>query len=88
MTKKPESNTDWSAATWKGSRLQQHREFHALPLTRKLELIEEMSEFASALGATQKANEPSLAAHDTRVAYPLRQEPESDKPPCPGDSAK
>ena len=31
--------------TGKGSRLQQHREFYALPFRRKLEIIEEMENF-------------------------------------------
>lgn len=47
MTGKSDDETDWSVTTWKGSRLQQHRAFHALPFARKLELIEEMSESAS-----------------------------------------
>ncbi|HEX9783094.1 MAG TPA: hypothetical protein VGA56_10260 [Opitutaceae bacterium] len=46
MTKKPDDPIDWSLTTWKGSRLQQHREFHSLPFARKLELIEQMSETA------------------------------------------
>jgi hypothetical protein len=33
---------DWSLTTWKGSRLEQHRAFQALPFRRKLELVEEM----------------------------------------------
>lgn len=47
MTGKPDDSIDWSLTTWKGSRLQQHQEFHALPFARKLELIEQMSETAS-----------------------------------------
>jgi hypothetical protein len=44
MTSDEESKIDWSLTTWKGSRLQQHREFLALPFRRKLELIEEMDD--------------------------------------------
>ena len=43
MTARPDDPIDWSLTTWKGSRRQQHREFHALSFPRKLELIEEMS---------------------------------------------
>jgi hypothetical protein len=57
MTGKPEG-PDWSAATWKGSRLQQHRAFHALPFARKLEIIEEMGEFAAQFNPGAKAAEP------------------------------
>lgn len=46
MTADEESDIDWSLATWKGSRLQQHREFHALPFRRKLEVIEEFDDIA------------------------------------------
>jgi hypothetical protein len=44
MTIEEESKIDWSLTTWKGSRLQQHREFLALPFRRKLEVIEEMAD--------------------------------------------
>ena len=44
MTSDEESKIDWSLTTWKGSRLQQHREFLALPFRRKLEVIEEMDD--------------------------------------------
>ena len=44
MTNDEEPNIDWSLTTWKGSRLQQHREFHALPFRRKLEVIEELDD--------------------------------------------
>ncbi len=37
---------DWSLTTWKGSRLQQHRAFYALPLRHKLEIIGEMCDHA------------------------------------------
>lgn len=38
----PGAGVDWSLTTWKGSRLEQHRAFLALPFRRKLELVEEM----------------------------------------------
>jgi len=44
MTSEEESKIDWSLTTWKGSRIQQHREFLALPFRRKLEVIEEMDD--------------------------------------------
>jgi hypothetical protein len=47
MTGKADDPIDWSLTTWKGSRLQQHRDFHALSFARKLELIEQMSETAA-----------------------------------------
>lgn len=47
MTGKPDDSIDWSLTTWKGSRLQQHREFYALSFARKLELIEQMSDAAA-----------------------------------------
>ena len=48
MTTKEEANIDWSLTTWKGSRLQQHREFYALSFRRKLEIVEELGDFARA----------------------------------------
>jgi len=47
MTSNDDANIDWSQTTWKGSRLQQHREFDALPFRRKLEIIEELGTLAS-----------------------------------------
>ncbi len=44
MTKPTESGIDWSLCTWKGSRRRQHQEFHAIPFSRKMEVIEEMNE--------------------------------------------
>lgn len=46
MTAEEEANIDWSVTTWKGSRLQQHREFYALPFRSKLEAIEELGALA------------------------------------------
>jgi len=47
MTAKDEAKIDWNLTTWKGSRLQQHREFDALPFRRKLEIIDGLGELAS-----------------------------------------
>ena len=50
----PEEPIDWNLTTWKGSRRQQHREFHALPFVRKLELVDEMGVFARRMLAERK----------------------------------
>jgi hypothetical protein len=66
MTGKPERGAKWELTTWKGSRLQQHREFHALPFSRKLELIEEMAEMAIQFGGASKfAKSPAALREDT-----------------------
>jgi hypothetical protein len=54
MTDK-EPEIDWSLTTWKGNRLQQHREFYKLPFRRKIELLEEMADHARATIAWRKA---------------------------------
>ena len=56
MTGKEEPDIDWSLTTWKGSRLQQHREFHALPFRRKLEVIEELDDLARQFQEHRKAS--------------------------------
>lgn len=38
--------TDWSLATWEGSRRRQHQEFLALPFAEKLAVIEQLAEMA------------------------------------------
>jgi hypothetical protein len=45
MADSHEPKIDWSTTTWKGHRLQQHREFLALPFRRKLEVVEAMCDF-------------------------------------------
>jgi hypothetical protein len=61
MTGQPDDPIDWSLTTWKGSRLQQHREFHALPFARKLELIEEMCEqIAQMIASRQRRGLPYI----------------------------
>jgi hypothetical protein len=88
MTKKPEPNMDWSVATWKGSRQQQHREFHALPFSRKLELIEQMAEFASQLGNAQETIQPSSAVRETPAPYPSQDQPQPESTPQPDKPVK
>jgi hypothetical protein len=46
MTPDEEAKIDWNLTTWKGSRLQQHREFFALSFREKLENIEQLDELA------------------------------------------
>ena len=46
---------DWSLTTWKGARRKQHQEFHAIPFSRKLEIIEEMNRHALATLAERRA---------------------------------
>lgn len=48
MTPDEEAQIDWSLTTWKGNRLQQHREFQALSFRQKLQVIEEMADFSRA----------------------------------------
>ena len=67
MTEKSEPEINWELTTWKGSRLQQHREFYALPFARKLEIIEEMCEASRHFGKSaplaqshSSLNEPSV----------------------------
>jgi hypothetical protein len=43
MIKQNEPEIDWSLCTWKGSRRKQHQEFHAIPFSRKMEIVEEMN---------------------------------------------
>jgi hypothetical protein len=55
MTGKEEPDIDWDLTTWKGSRLQQHREFYALPFRRKLEVIEELEYLARRFQESRKS---------------------------------
>ena len=48
MTAPSDPDIDWSLTTWKGSRRKQHEEFHAIPFSQKLEIIEEMNQHALA----------------------------------------
>ena len=48
MTGPSDPEIDWSLTTWKGSRRRQHQDFHAIPFSRKLEIVEEMNRHALA----------------------------------------
>lgn len=51
---------DWTLATWEGSRRQQHREFLALSLREKIQVLEDLGEVARVLAP--RAEPPSPAA--------------------------
>ncbi|HVU37896.1 MAG TPA: hypothetical protein VHC95_06145 [Opitutales bacterium] len=53
---------DWSLTTWKGSRLQQHRKFRALPFARKLEVLDDLQETMRALQPVKPPKKGKLAA--------------------------
>jgi len=46
MAERIQPAVDWNLATWEGSRREQHRRFQGLSFARKLEILEEMAEFA------------------------------------------
>jgi hypothetical protein len=50
MSNMPEE-IDWSLTTFEGNRLRQQRDFLALPVRRKLEIIEQMGEVAAFFAA-------------------------------------
>ena len=91
MTAEEESNVDWSLTTWKGSRLQQHREFHALPFRRKLEIIEELANLAREFQEQRKRDGLPYISIETgeRVAGRVSEDPNASgeekgkKPPAP-----
>ncbi len=72
MTEKRELEINWELTTWKGSRLQQHREFYALPFARKLKIIEEMCE---------------ASRHFKKSAPPPESHSSLDELPGPGNSS-
>lgn len=83
MTAEEEANIDWSLTTWKGSRLQQHREFYALPFRRKLEAIEELSVLARQFQEHRKRQGLPYISIETgeRVSgTAAREEPSGDRP--------
>ena len=55
MTKPSDDGIDWDLCTWKGARRKQHQEYHAIPFSRKLELIEEMNQHALDTIETRRA---------------------------------
>lgn len=58
MTTKPKPEVDWSLTTWKGSRLQQHREFQALPFARKLEVMDDLQAGVESFKLAPSAKKP------------------------------
>ena len=61
MASDADGQIDWTLTTWKGSRLQQHREFAALPFRRKLEIIEELTALAAKLAPPDDVKLPRVA---------------------------
>jgi hypothetical protein len=84
MTTKEEANIDWSLTTWKGSRLQQHREFYALSFRRKLEIVEELADFARATIERRRRQGLPYIDPSTRERVPgtavIREEPPGPPP--------
>jgi hypothetical protein len=87
MTGKPDPDINWELTTWKGSRLQQHREFHALPFARKLELVEEMCEMARQFGGKATAAQSPSVMRETPTACKSAASPpdQPDKPKSPAN---
>jgi hypothetical protein len=67
MTKPTEQEIDWSLCTWKGSRRKQHEDFRAIPFSRKLTIIEQMSDDIEAFHR----------AHEVAGMIPKRQQPKN-----------
>ena len=62
MTAEEQANIDWTLTTWKGSRLQQHREFYALPLRQKLEIVDGFRDLARLFqGQRERRNLPYVS---------------------------
>lgn len=61
MTTPRDAEIDWNLTTWKGARRKQHQEFHAIPFSRKLEIIEEMNRAGLAtMASLQKRGLPYI----------------------------
>ena len=60
-------SSDWSLATWEGNRLQQHRDFLALPFREKLRVLEHLGEVASFFAERRKAR--GLAVRERGAGY-------------------
>lgn len=76
MTTPRDAEIDWNLTTWKGARRKQHQEFHAIPFSRKLEIIEEMNRAGLATVASlQKRGLPYIDPYTgNRVAVARVQE--------------
>jgi hypothetical protein len=62
-------DTDWTAATWEGSRRRQHQAFLALPFRDKLAVIEDLADLAAFFTERSKARRvPSSAPGATAVS--------------------
>jgi hypothetical protein len=89
MTAKSDDSIDWEKTTWKGHRREQHRDFRALPFRRKLEVLEEMSEFAlRTLANRRKAGKPYIDPDTGEPVAGTRQPAgvvEEPPPPPPAD---
>jgi hypothetical protein len=85
MTNPSDAEIDWNLASWKGSRRKQHQEYHALPFSRKLEIIEEMNQHARATLEERRARGLPYIDPYTGARVPglvVREEP----PPNPESS--
>jgi hypothetical protein len=80
----PGNEIDWSLTTWKGSRLQQHREFYALPFRRKLEIAEELADLARETAEDRRQRGLPYIDPYTRECVPstaaVREEPPDSTP--------
>jgi len=88
MTEPSEKEVDWSLCTWKGSRRRQHQEFHAIPFSRKLEIIEEMNDAARAvIDARRRRGLPYIDPYtgERVITTVVREEPPA-APPNPENS--
>lgn len=83
MTEKNKPDIDWNLTTWKGSRLQQHREFYALPFARKLEVVEQMCEQARQFAEKPAKSSSPAALNETAPPYIASRKP-AIKPKPPG----
>lgn len=89
MTTPNDPEVDWNLTTWKSSRRKQHQEFHALPFSRKLEIIEEMNRHSLAtIEERRKRGLPYIDPHTgERVARSkVCEQPTESEKSNPGNS--
>jgi len=55
-------DNDWKLATWEGQRQLQMQEFHALPFSEKMRIIEEMADLARTFAALRIARASATPA--------------------------